>query len=364
MKFSMNQSELLNALTIVQKGLAQRATLPILSGIYVEALESTVRFQTTNLEMSVQYEAAALVEETGAAVIPGRVFIDIIKNLPDAAVFIETTDGAAALACDTSSFSIRTLDAVDFPAFPQVNPELQVSVPFETFANMARKVSRVVSKDESRMILTGVLISVEESVLKLVATDSYRLAVTQQPLEGTPDEFEAVLAGTFVADLAGLPRTGSDISIALAENQVVVSYGDTVFVNRRIEGKFPNYKQLIPDNYETRCLVDRAAFAAAVKRASLLESNASQVRFSINEPSQTIQLNTTQDIGCTQEIVKAQIEGDDVEIGFNSYYVTEGLAAMTSETVAFELVGPLKPGILRSTDEAEDYLYLVMPVRI
>lgn len=364
MKFSISQSELLNALTIVQKGLAQRATLPILAGIYVEAADSKVSFQTTNQEMSVQYEAAALVEDPGKAVLPGKLFIDIVKNLPDAAVFIETGDENVSISCESSSFSIRSLDPADFPLFPQIRPEQQIKVPFEAFSSMARKVCRVVSKDESRMILTGVLIAVEEGTLKLVATDSYRLAVTEHPLEGPVEEFDAVLAGSFVSDLAGLPKTGDDIAIALAENQVIVSYGDTVFVNRRIEGKFPNYKQLIPPNYETRCLVDRAAFAGAVKRASLLDSTASQVRFSINQPSQTIQLTTTQDIGCTQEIVKAQIEGDDVEIGFNSYYVTEGLSAMGSNEVSFELLGSLKPGILRSTDEGENYLYLVMPVRI
>lgn len=364
MKFSISQSELLNALTIVQKGLAQRATLPILSGIYVEAKADSVQFQTTNLEMSVQFQAAALVEEPGAAVIPGKLFIDIVKNLPDAAVFIEVNDDTAVISCESSSFSIRSLAAADFPTFPQVNPEQQIKVPFEVFSTMARKVCRVVSKDESRMILTGVLIAVEEGTLKLVATDSYRLAVTEHSLEGASEEFNAVLPGVFVADLAGLPKTGEDIAIAVAENQVIVSYGDTVFVNRRIEGKFPNYKQLIPPAYETRCLIDRSALAAAVKRASLLENNASQVRFSINEPSQTIQLTTSQDIGCTQEIVKGTIEGESVEIGFNSFYVTEGLSAMGASEVALELIGSLKPGILRSTDPDENYLYLVMPVRI
>lgn len=363
MKFSINQSELLNALTIVQKGLAQRATLPILAGIYIETRGEEVSFQTTDLEMSVQYNAPSLVEEAGATVLAGKLFIDIVKNLPDAAVHIETTDEGALISCESSSFSIRTLNAADFPGFPEVAPEQQISVPFEAFSSMARKVCRVVSKDESRMILTGVLIAVEEGALKLVATDSYRLAVTERALEGVLPDFSAVLPGGFVSDLAGLPRTGEDISFALAENQAIVSYGGTVFVNRRIEGKYPNYKQLLPSAYETRCLVKRSDLAAAVKRASLLDSSGSQVRFSVNVPSQTIQLNTTQETGSTQEIIKAQIEGDDVEIGFNSFYVTEGLSAMDSSEVSFELQGSLKPGIMRGVAD-EGYLYLVMPVRI
>ena len=363
MKISINQSELLNALSIVQKGVSARSTLPVLAGIYVEAQGDEVTFQTTDLELSIQYTATALVEEEGRTVFPGKLIVDIVKNLPDAAVHIDTDELDAVIVCESSSFSIKCLNPVDFPGFPKVTPEQQIKIPFETFSSMARKVCRVVSKDESRAILTGVLVAAEDGVLRMVATDSYRLAVTEAPLAGA-EEFNAVIAGTFIADLAGLPKTGDDISLALAENQIIVSYHDTVFVNRRIEGRYPNYKQLIPSSYDTRCVIPKSAFAAAVRRASLLDHSGSQVRFSINEASQTIQLTTaTQDVGSTQEIVKAQIEGADVEIGFNSYYVNEGLSAMESDEVSLEIQSSLKPGIMKGTGE-ENYLYLVMPVRI
>lgn len=363
MKISINQSELLNALTIVQKGITNRSTLPVLSGVYLEASGDDVLFQTTDLELSIQYRTAALVEETGRTVLPGKLMVDIVKNLPDAAVNIDVNDDSAIISCESSSFSIRCLNPDDFPGFPKVAAGSSITVPFDTFAAMAKKVCRVVSKDESRAILTGVLIEVEEGSLKMVATDSYRLAVTEAAIEGAVEGFSAVLAGSFISDLAGLPRTGENISLALAENQIIVSYAGTMFVNRRIEGKYPNYKQLIPSSYETRCLVDRNALAAAVKRASLLERSGSQVRISVNVASQTIQLTTNQDVGSTQEMVKAQIEGVDVEIGFNSHYVSEGLSAMDSSTVSLEIQGTLKPGILKG-DPDENYLYLVMPVRI
>lgn len=365
MKFSISQSELLNALTVVQKGLAQRASLPILAGIYMETQGDAVLFQATNLEMSVRYQTAALVEEEGKAVLPGKVFIDVVKSLPDAAVFIETNEDTAMLTCESSSFSIRVLDPLDFPAFPQVDANQQITVPFDDFSSMARKVSRIAAKDESRPMLTGVLLEVEAGMFKMVATDSYRLGVCEHPLEGAAvDDFKAVLFSSFVLDLAGLPKTGEDISIGLAENQVIVTYGPTIFVNRRIEGNYPNYQQLIPDSYNTRAVMDRAALLAAVKRASVLDSGASQIRFSLNAPSQTVQLTTTQDVGSTQEIVKASIEGEDVEIAFNSHYVIDGISAITSDEIALELQGPMKQGIMRGTDEEERFLYLVMPVRI
>lgn len=363
MKLSINQSEFLNALVIVQKGITSRSTLPVLSGVFVQARGDEVTFQTTDLELSIQYTTSALVEEEGETVLPGKIIVDIVKNLPDAAVHVESTDEGAIVSCESSSFSIRCLNPIDFPGFPKVTPEQQISIPFEQFSSMARKVCRVVSRDESRVILTGVYISVEENSLKMVATDSYRLAMTEMPLEGNVPDFNAVIAGSFVSDLAGLPKTGENITLALAQNQIIVSYAGTVFINRRIEGKYPNYKQLIPSGYETRCLVERSALAAAVKRASLLEHSGSQVRVSINTSSQTIQLTTSQDAGSTQEIVRADIEGNDVEIGFNSHYMNEGLSAMESSQVSLEIQGPLKPGIMKGSEE-ERYLYLVMPVRI
>ena len=363
MKLSINQTELSNALAIVQKGVTTRSTLPVLAGVYVQARGDEVLFQATDLELSIQYTTTALKEEEGETVLPGALMANIVKNLPDAAVHIEADEENAIISCESSSFSIKCLNPVDFPGFPKLAPEQQISVPFEAFSSMARKVCKVVSKDESRAILTGVLISVEDQTLKMVATDSYRLAVTEAPVGNEVEDFSAVISGTFVSDLAGLPKTGQNITFGLAENQIVVSYMGTVFINRRIEGKYPNYKQLIPTSYETRCLVDRRAFTAAVKRSSLLEHTGSQVRISINVASQTIQLTTNQEIGSTQEMVRAEIEGDDVEIGFNSHYVSEGLAAMESDTVALEIQGSLKPGIMKGSAE-EGYLYLVMPVRL
>ena len=136
-----------------------------------------------------------------------------------------------------------------------------------------------------------------------------------------------------------------------------------LFINRRIEGKYPNFKQLLPSSYETRCLADRNILLAAVRRSALLERNRSQVRFNVNAASQTIQLTTNQDAGSTQEVVKAQIEGSDIEIGFNSGYVIEGLAAMESNEATIEIQSSLKPGILKGSPE-ENYLYLIMPVRL
>ncbi|WP_080801063.1 DNA polymerase III subunit beta [Arabiibacter massiliensis] len=365
MKFSINQSELSNALGVVLKGIATRSTLPILSGIYLDARADSLTLQATDLELSIQYTVAALVEEEGKAVVPGKLFSEIVKNLPDAAVHMEAEDDSAVITCDTSSFSIKTLDAEDFPGFPHVDVQQEIAIPFSQFASMVKRVARVVSKDESRAILTGVLITLEGSHLKMVATDSYRLAITEAELPGSSaEDFQAVIAGSFLQEISSLPRSEDPLRIALAENQIVVSYHDTVFINRRIEGNFPNYRQLLPDSYVTRVSIEVPHLVAGVKRTSLLDQTSSPVKFDVNMASQTVQLSAmAQDVGSVQETLPCEGEGEDVQIAFNCSYVLDGLSSVGTDKVYLEVQSPLKPGIFRA-DAGEDYLYLIMPVRI
>ena len=364
MKFSINQSELQNALAVVLKGIATRSTLPILSGIYLDAHGDALTLQATDLEVSIQYTVAALVEDEGKAVVPGKLFSEIVKNLPDAAVHVDVEENAV-ITCDTASFSIKTLDAEDFPGFPHVDVQQEISIPFAQFASMVKRVARVVSRDESRAILTGVLITVEGSRLKMVATDSYRLAITEADLpEASADDFQAVIAGSFLQEIASLPRTDDPVKLALAENQIVVTYHETVFINRRIEGNFPNYRQLLPESHTTRVSMEVDHLVSGVKRTSLLGQSSSPVKFDINVASQTVLLSAmTQDVGSAQETLSCAGDGEDVQIAFNYAYVLDGLASVGTDRVFLEVQSSLKPGIFRA-EEGEDFLYLVMPVRI
>lgn len=365
MKFTINKTELQSALSVVLKGVSTRSTLPVLSGILLDAHEDQVILQSTDLEYSVQYTVAALVDEPGRTVVPGKLFCDIVKSLADAAVTVQAADGDAHIICDTSSFSVRTLNAEDFPGFPHVETNQAISVPFPVFSDMVKRVARVVSRDESRAILTGVLITVEDDMLRMVATDSYRLALCEVPVPQVESEdFEAVIAGTFLNEVASLPKTEDSVKLALSENQIVITCGPIVFINRRIEGTYPNYKQLLPESYTSRAEMDVAALTASVKRASLLSSSTAPMRFDLNEVSQTAQITVSSpDIGTAQETLVCAIEGEDVQIAFNSLYVIDGLSAISGEKVSLEVQSDMKPGILRAA-EPEKYLYLIMPVRM
>ena len=366
MKFSINKAELQNALSVVLKGVSSRSTLPVLSGILVDAHDDELSFQATDLELSIQYDVLALVEEPGRTVLPGKLVNDIVKSLPDVAVHVEATEDQALITCDTSSFTLHALNPDDFPAFPHVDVEQQIEIPFTRFASMVRRVARVVSRDETRMTLTGVLVTLEETTLRMVATDSYRLAVTEAQLE-TPaaENFSAVISGTFLSDIASLPKTEEPVTIALAQNQILVSYRSTVFINRRIEGTFPNYKQLLPSGYASRATMPTASLLGAVKRVSLLGASGAPVRVLVDSDGSLVTLSAaTQDVGSAKETLNAICDGESVEIAFNCGYMIEGLGSVETDEVYLDVQSPMKPGILRSTNQEEGFLYLIMPVRI
>ncbi|WP_165248551.1 DNA polymerase III subunit beta [Adlercreutzia sp. ZJ141] len=365
MRFSINQSELQNALSVVLKGISTRSTLPVLSGIYIDANNDSLTLQTTDLSLSIQYTVAALIDTPGRVVVPGKLFSEIVKSLPDAAVHFALEGESAIITCDAASFSIKTLDAEEFPGFPHVDVHQKIRIPFLKLSSMVKKVARVVSKDESRAILTGVLITLEETTLKMVATDSYRLAIAESEVpEAAADNFEAVISGPFLQEIAAMVKSDDDVTIALAENQIVVTYHDTMLINRRIEGSFPNYRQLLPKTCTTRVAMDKNHLVSAVKRASLLIQTSSPVRFSIDTEVQAVQVSSAaHDIGSAQEVVSCEAEGESVEIAFNYTYVLDGLAAIDTDQVFLEVNEGMKPGIFKS-DNPDNFLYLVMPVRI
>lgn len=364
MKFSISQAELQNALVTVLKGAATHSTLPILAGVHIQADRDGIILQTTDLDRSIQYKVPALVEDEGSAVVPAKLFTDIAKSLPDAAVHFETNDREATIICDTATFSIRTMAAEDFPGFPSIDVEQSIEIPFNEFSQMVKRVARVVSRDQTRPILTGVLITVLDGKLRMVATDSYRLALTDNEKVQGLGEFAATISGAFLQELAGLPMSENPVVLSISYNQIMVNYQDITYINRRIEGNFPNYRQLLPDTYNTRVTFDAKELAAAVKRTALLSNASTPVKFDVNIASQTVLLSSvSQDVGSVQEIVRVKAEGEDVEIAFNSAFVIDGLSAMPTSETNLDIQGSMRPGIFRAI-EGEDFLYLIMPVRL
>ncbi len=367
MKLTVARGELFEALSVVSRGLSSRSTLPILSGILVSASpEGTVTLQATDLEVSVRRSLPLVsVERKGTIVIPGKLFTDIVRSLPEAAVTLSVEGETLSISCLQSSFAVRTLPAEDFPRFPEVEPDKTISLPASRISEIVKHVSKAVSRDETRPVLTGILLSVEGSTVKMVSTDSYRLAVKESLIEdGSLEDVQVVVPGKVMDEVSRLAPDSEEVTLGVSDNQAVFMFGTTEFVARRIEGTFPNYRQLIPKESETTVRVSREEVLAAVKRVSLLAQHNTPLRLTVNSEDQTLSLSaTTHDVGDASEDLMVKVEGPDVEIAFNHSFLLDGLLVAEGDEVVISIVSPLKPGVITSPQD-DGFLYLLMPVRL
>jgi DNA polymerase-3 subunit beta len=260
---------------------------------------------------------------------------------------------------------VKKLNPADFPKFPEVEVDKKVVLSSGTLISMVRQVSRAVSRDETRATLTGILFAIEGPTVRMVATDSYRLAVRELVLETVAGEdVEVVIPGRALEEVSKLLGEAEEVALGVSDNQIVFEFGETTFVTRRIEGAFPNYKQLIPKETETTAVVAAEEIIAAVKRVSLMALHNTPLKINISVADQTLSLSaTTQDVGDASEDLLVKAEGTDVEIAFNHAFLIDGLNSAPTETLRLEVQSALKPGVLRTVGD-DGFLYLLMPVRV
>jgi DNA polymerase-3 subunit beta len=367
MRFSVSQSALSRALLVVMKGMATNSTLPILSGIYIHAEEGTLEFQSTNLTISIRHRIAANVEEPGSVVVSGKMLSNIVKTLPDSAITFESVEHMVSITAEKSTFHLNTLDPRDFPEFPTFALESSIELPSDLLSTMVERVYKVVSKDTSRPILSGILINVEDNLIRLVATDSYRLVVCDTNVETSTLEgvFQMIIPGNVFHDVLTLPSDSQTILIGSTDSQVVFVFGNTTYISRKIEGNFPNYKQLLPESCETSVKMDLTDFSAALKRVSVIAVSNPSVRCDIDaEAGQMVLSAVVADQGDAREVVPVEVEGESMSIALNYHYVFDCVNALSDEKeVTLELKSAMQPGIFKSYSKV-NYLYLLMPVRM
>lgn len=368
MKFTANADSLVSAVTVALKGIATASRIPILSGILLKAHEGILEFRTTDLEIAISHKIAALIEEPGEIVVPGKVFSQIVKSLPSAPVSFSLEGKVLKITCERSSFQLNTMDAQDFESFPAIELSRSIELPPDQLRMMVDRVRKAASTDKNRAILNGILLSVENNKVRLVATDSYRLAVADSSVETSSlnEVFELIIPSHVFYDALSLCPDKERISIGETDNQVVFTFSNTVYVSRKIEGNFPNYKQLLPKESTTTVTLKSLELTEALKRVSVMAAQASPVKFTVDADTGTVTLfSTTPDQGGATEVIPADITGESVDIAFNYHYVQDGLMPGKDEndTVDLELQSALRPGIFKSYG-AVDYLYLVMPVRM
>ena len=368
MKLSLSASELLNQLQTVTRVASTRSAVQALSGVMISAEgDSSPELRATDMEIGLSVPLKAETLRPGSAVLPARLLLDVARSLPAEQLTLElrSSEQDVELISGPATFHLRTLRAEDFPTLPTPSPDTRVALPLEAFVQTVSRVVRSASRDETRPVLTGVLMSAAGQELRMVATDSYRLSVKETALEAPLDgSLEANVPARALQELARIAQQAPSDSLAVSvgQNQVVFELGEIVLSSRLIDGQFPNYRQLLPESVEHELRLASGELTDVVRRISLLAQKNAPLRLSFSEGTLTVSAQTP-DVGGASEAIPVPFKGESFEIGFNPEFLRDGLESIESEELVLKLISPLRPGLIESPDSG-DFVYLIMPIRL
>jgi len=363
LRITCSKDELVQGLGVVSRAVSTRTSVQILSGILLEARGSDLLLAATDMELSLRATVAAQVEGDGAIVLPGRTLLDIARLLPADEVAIEhkPTESVVHVTSGTASYTLNAFNPEDFPRLPEVESLSTFSVERESLLETIGRVARAASRDESRPVLTGILVQFAVGRIVMAATDSYRLAVKETPLEGTVPDLEAIVPGRALQELARLASGGDEIEIGVHENQVLFVTDGIWLTTRRIDGQFPNYRQLLPEAFEHELTLPRGELLDVVRRAAVMIQRSTPLQLRFAEGELTV-VARTHEVGESKESMPVAFSGEPLEIGFNADFLREGLESIVGDDVRVKLISPLRPAVLQG--ESDDFTYLVMPIRL
>ncbi len=366
MKFTISQKKLNDALNIVQKAISNKSNLPILKSIFIEAKQNSVRLVGNDLSIAIDITLDAFVDIPGKAAISSRIFGEIIRKLPDSDVFIESDDNFnLKIKSMQSSFQLASFSADEYPDLPTIDYTTKYSINKDIFKDMIRQTIFATSQDETRPILTGSLLEIENGEMTMVAIDLYRVAIRKVKVPNHLDAKAVIPAKTLNELLKILSSydNSDEICLTYSDKYMKFEIDNIMIITRLLEGEFIKYNQIMPKDYKSLVTVSRDSLYHALDRASLLarEGKSTSVKFKVTDD--VLYISSNVEIGSVNEIVSIELEGQDIEIGFNPKYWLDVLKIIDSEFVQIELTTNVSPCIIRPVGQ-QDYTYLVLPVRI
>ena len=374
MEFSIKRDYFITQLNDTLKAISPRTTLPILTGIKIEATNEGVVLTGSDSEISIEItipnqvdgEDIVEVKEPGSVVLPGRFFVDIIKKLPGQDVKLSTNEQFQTLITSGhSEFNLSGLDPDQYPLLPQVSSDDALQLQIKVLKNIIAQTNFAVSTSETRPVLTGVNWLIQESELICTATDSHRLAVRKLKLEEEIEDKNVIIPGKALAELNKIMTENEEyIDIFFASNQVLFRVGHINFISRLLEGHYPDTSRLFPENYEIKVGLDNNDFYHAIDRASLLAREGGNNVIKLSTGDALVELSSTSpEIGTVKEEVTAkEVEGGNLKISFNSKYMMDALKAIDNDEVEVEFFGTMKPFILKPKDD-DTVTQLILPIR-
>lgn len=377
MKFTINRPAFINQLNNVLRAISSKTTIPILTGLKMVVTDHSVILTGSDADITIESTLDASdssyglsIEEPGAIVLPARFFNEVIKKLPDKQATIEVFNGLQVrITSGTAEFTINGQDANNYPHLPEVESENTVELASDMLREVIDQTRIAVSKQESRPILTGIHVTLNNRILTAVATDSHRLAQRKVELPETADrDFDIVLPGASMTELAKMIADEKDgVKMQITENQALFIFGNTHFYSRLLEGNYPETSRLIPESSDTRLEITASDLLASIERASLLshESRNNVVKLSVNPENKIATVSgTSADVGNVEEEINAdQIVGNPLEISFNPDYMRDALKSFGQTKILISFTTALRPFTLVPTEEKANFVQLITPVR-
>jgi len=374
MKIHCDRKRMEEGVLTVAKAISQRSPLPILSHLLIQTIsDDQIKLAATDLELSIETVIPAQVLKPGSLAVPARIISDILTQLTDKELVMESIDeevaGKMELRTPNSQYTIHTLAADDFPAMPRVDERPTLTLPQSVFKNMIRNVAFAAAQaDESRAILTGALMDFKSEKVIMVATDGRRLAKMEERLvPPLAREERVVVPARALHELSRLLHEEGEhpVDIILSSRQISFKLDQVILITRTLEGEYPNYQQVIPSSFLQKVSINRAKLVSALKRALILAQERESPRlfnFAISS-QQVVITSQTQDLGQAYEEIPITLEGEGMEIAFNGKYLLDVMGNLASEEIQLNLIGSEKPALVTDS-QLEQYKYIIMPVKI
>ena len=369
MKIVCYKDKLIKALNSVVKGVASKTTMPILEGILIQTNDNKIKLTTYDLEIGIEYIMECEVQEQGSTVVNAIMFSEIIRKLPDTEIYISlNNNNLLEIECEGSLYKLATMNPDEFPELPKIEVENSIEIEQNMLKNMIRRTIFAVSTEETRPIFTGCLFEIENNKLNVVAVDGFRLALRSIYLNKQTNDFSAVIPGKTLNEVNKIISDSFEpVKIGVAKNQALFEMDNCKVVTRILDGEFLNYKNVIPDTWETRMRVERNSLLNSFERISLISSSTVEkekkypVKVTVDIGKVTI--SCTNQTGDAKEELFVSTEGKNLEAGFNPKYFLDSLKAIDDEEVYVEFGSNISPCLIKSIDN-NDYTYMILPIRL
>ena len=369
MKIVCYKENILKAINSVVKAVASKTTMPVLEGILIQTNDNEIKLTTYDLEIGIEYVMECEVKEQGSTVVNAIMFSEIIRKLPDTEIYITLNEkNLLEIECEGALYKLATMNPEEFPELPKIEVENTIEVEQSTLKNMIRKTIFAVSTEESRPIFTGCLFEIENNKLSLVAVDGFRLALRTIYLNKQTNNFNAVIPGKTLNEVNKILLDSFDtVKIGVSKNQALFEMDNCKIVTRILDGEFLNYKNVIPNNWETRVKVNKNSIQDSFERISLISSSTMEKEKKYPVKVQVdigkIIISCTNQTGDAKEELYVSTEGKNLEAGFNPKYFLDSLKTIDEEDVYIEFGTSISPCLIKST-ESNEYVYMILPIRL